>query len=527
MSKRLLLSTVTLCAMAVAPLASAQEPTTLRVVMSSPVSNLDPIQTTATITLQHAMMVYDTLFAWDNDLNAQPQMVEEYEISDDRLTYTFTLRDGLLFHDGEPVTAEDVVASLERWGQRDRIGQRLMEHVTELVAEDEATVRLVLDEPVGYVLDALAKTGSNFPAIMPRRIAETSADEPITDPTGSGPFVFAQDEWVPGSMTVYEKFEDYVPRQEPVEATSGGKVVNFDRIEWIVIPDPQTAQSALISGEIDYLEQPQVDFLPILEASDNVTVETTNPFGIQGIIRMNHLQPPFDDERVRRALLLLTDQETYMNALFGASSYRQTCWAMFVCGSPLENTAGTEFVERDDRIDEARRLLEESGYDGEPVVILNPTDNNEMSNAALVTAQLMREAGMTVDVQSMDWSTLLSRRSNRGTPEEGGWSIFISNQSGVTALNPLTNLGIAANCEDAWFGWPCDERIEELRADYASAATLEERQAIAEELQARAYETVPYIPFGQWVTPIAYRSDRLAGVLQMPNGQVFWNIEPR
>ncbi|MBV7484642.1 ABC transporter substrate-binding protein [Bordetella sp. BOR01] len=510
--------------LAAAPASAAGQPKTIKAVMHAALTNLDPIQTTADIALLHGMMVYDTLFSWDENLVAKPQMVESYTLSDDKLTYTFTLREGLKWHDGQPVKAEDCVASIQRWWVRDTLGQRIAALATDISVVDDRSFRLVLKAPFGYLLDALAKTGSNFPAMMPKRLAQTSPSEQIREAVGSGPFKFVREEWVPGSKAVYVKNEDYVPRNEPPSGTAGGKIAKADRVEWVVMPDQQTAQAALMNGEIDFIETPQADFIPMLRDTQGVKIETTATFGIQGILRMNHLQPPFDNPAARQGLLALVNQETYLRAIIGNPDFYQVCDSIFVCGSPLQTRSKLAYADDKARVEAAKRLFKEAGYQGEPIVILNPTDSALSSAAALVTAQLMREAGLNVDVQSMDWASVVARRPNKGKPSEGGWNIFISNQSGMTASNPLTNLGLAATCEKAWFGWPCDEKIEALRNEFATAETLEDRRRIAQALQDRADESVPYISFGQWSQPVAYRGDRLSGILKLPNSFAFWNI---
>ena len=238
-------------------------------------------------------MIYDVLFALDENLQIQPQMVDTWEVSDDTLRYTFTLRDGLLWHDGPPVTSEDVVASLRRWGQKDGQGQLLMAFTESLEALDDKTFRLTLKEPFGLVLDALAKPSSNVPFIMPARVAATPADEQIKDTTGSGPFIFLAEEWRPGHQVVYRRNDAYVPRDEPPSFAAGGKRVYVERVEWIYLPDPATANAALQQGEVDYWEFAPPDFVSVLEGSPGITVEVADLYGAQAWLRPNHLHPPF------------------------------------------------------------------------------------------------------------------------------------------------------------------------------------------------------------------------------------------
>jgi peptide/nickel transport system substrate-binding protein len=332
--------TAALLAVAAAGPAHAQEKTTVRAVMHSGINILDPIVTTAHITRNFGYMIYDTLLSMNAKYEPKPQMAE-FSVPDDKLTYTFTLRDGLKWHDGTPVTAEDCVASLKRWAARDAGGQMLMDSVADLSATDTKTVTLKLSKPFPFVLELIAKPASVVPFMMPKRLAETPPTEAVKDQTGSGPFRFVKEEYRPGDRVVFEKFADYKPRPEPADWMSGGKTVKVDRVEWINMPDPQTAVNALVTGEIDYLEQPSFDLLPLLQAQpDAVTVQLYNELGSQTMGRMNFLYPPFDDIRIRKAALYALNQESVLQALVGNPEYFQTCPSMYGCGTPLSTDAG-------------------------------------------------------------------------------------------------------------------------------------------------------------------------------------------
>lgn len=498
------------------------EQTVLRAAVHADLKNHDPVWTTAYITRNHGYMVYDTLFAVDNNFVPRPQMVESYAISDDGLTYRFTLRDGLAWHDGQPVTAADCIASIKRWGQRDGMGQKLMDVTASLQAVDERTFHLVLKEPYGLVLESLGKISSNVPFMMPKRLAETSAFEQVPEIIGSGPFRFIEEAWVPGSKVVYLKNEDYVPRDEPSNGAAGGKVVRVDRVDWLYIPDPATAMNALVAGEIDFWENPPPDLVKTLEGNPDITVKVLDPVGNQGWLRPNHLHPPFDNPKARQALLHLVSQIDYLRASVGDPELYTVCPAYFMCGTPLESDVGTgPLVEQD--FETAKQLFDQAGYDGEPLVLMDPTDVPQLHAASLLTAQLLRRIGVAVDVQAMDWSTLTSRRQVRKPPAEGGWNIFHTWFVGADVASPVTNIGISGGCEQrAWFGWPCDRELENLRDAFSKEPDPAQRKLIAEELQLRAFEVVPYVNFGQWVNPVAYRSN-LEDLIEAPV-PFFWNV---
>lgn len=502
----------------------AEEPKrggTLKFVPHADLKVIDPIWTTAYITRNHGYMIYDVLFSLDKDLKVQPQMVDTWEVSADGLQYTFTLRDGLKWHDGQPVTGEDVVASIKRWGQRDGQGKLLMKFTENLEAVDAKSFRLTLKEPFGLVLDALAKPSSNVPFIMPARIAATPADEQIKEPIGSGPYKFVKEEWQPGHKVVYVRNPDYVPRAEPPGFAAGGKQVYVDRVEWLYIPDVATASAALERGEVDYWEDPPLDFVPVLEKMPNVKVSFYDPVGSQGWLRPNHLHPPFNNEKARQALLWMVSQELYMQAAVGDKKFWRTCPAYFMCGSPYESDAGSEAV-MEQNLEKAKQLLQEAGYDGRPIVLMDPTDLADLHAFTLVTQQLLTKIGVKVDLQSMDWSTLVSRRAEKKKPEEGGWNLFHTSWVFPDLFTPAVNQGTVGACEGAWFGWYCSEQMEKLRAEWAKTTDEAQRKQIATEIQKLAYKEVPYVPLGQWVSPRAYR-DHVKGVLDFP-APILWNI---
>ena len=294
-------ASVALAATFAAPTLQAHAESVLRVIPHADLKYLDPIWTTAYISRNHGYLIYDTLFSMNEKFEPQPQMVDTWETSDDKKTWTFKLREGLKFHDGADVTSEDVIASLKRWGARDGMGQQLMGAVEEMTAVDASTFQFKLKEPYGLVLESIGKISSNVPFIMPKRVAETDPFEQISDYTGSGPFMFVKEEWVPGSKVVYKKFADYKPRAEEPNAASGGKIAKVDRVEWTYFPDQTTAMNALINGEVDFFEQPANALIPILEASPDLVVELNDPLGSIGFARFNHLLPPFDKAEVRRA----------------------------------------------------------------------------------------------------------------------------------------------------------------------------------------------------------------------------------
>lgn len=505
-----------------------QKEKVLRAAMHADVRTVDPFWTTQTIAAIHGLMIYDTLFSSDIKLNPQPQMVESWTVSPDRKVYTFKLRDGLRFHDGSAVTSKDVVASMNRWGKRDGAGKQLMGYTKSLTAKDARTFEWALTEPYGLLIDILAKTGTSIPFVMREKEALVDPFTQIQEVVGSGPFMFKRDEWVPGSKTVYVKFKDYVPRKEPASGHAGGKVVKVDRVEFIWLSDTQTAQSALVAGEIDYLENPAIDFLPILKATPGIKLESHPAMGTMGILQLNHLHPPFNNVKARQAMYYLINNADYLNTIAADEALQTLCFSYFGCGVTMETDAGSEPYKGAKNIARAEQLFKEAGYKGEPITILQATDHQYITPANLVMIQQLRKANfLKLDVQAMDWGSVVSRRAKKEPPAQGGWNIFITGTTVLTSSSPVTHTSIGMGCDKAWFGWPCDKKFEDLRRDWAFATDLATRKKVAVELSKRAYEQVPYISFAQWRNPVAYRSDRLSGVQTMPSVPPMWNIEKK
>ena len=495
--------------------------TTLKFVPHSDLKILDPIWTTAFISRNHGYMVYDTLFAMDAQGEIKPQMVEKYDVSADKLTYTLTLRDGLLWHDGAPVTSEDCVASIKRWGAKDSMGQKLMSFVSALESPDAKTIVIKLKQPTGLVLSALGKPSSNVPFMMPKRVAETDPGKQIEEFVGSGPFVFKKDEWQPGAKLVYVKFDKYKPRSEPASGLAGGKVVKVDRVEWLPIRDHQQAVNALLSGQVDYIEAPPHDLHSLIKADKNLKMFNWNPLGNQFTFRFNVLHKPFDNPKVRQALLYAFNQEDFLQAVVGSPDYYKVCKALFICGGKLESTAGME-DKLESNFKKARELLKEGGYDGTPIVLMHSTDLQILTNLAPVAKTIMEKIGMKVDMQSMDWQTLVARRAKKDPPDKGGWHAFITSWVAADMLDPVMTGFLNAGCEKAMFGWPCDAQIEKLRDDFAKATDLAKQKEIVDAIQKRFVEYPTHVHLGQWYNLGAHRNN-VEGIIAAP-APVLWNI---
>jgi peptide/nickel transport system substrate-binding protein len=496
---------------------------TLRFVPQANLANFDPIWGTQYVVRNASAMVWDTLYGFDEKLQPQRQMVESEEVSPDGLTWTFRLRPGLKFHDGEPVLAKDAVASLARWSVRDPMGLMLKAIQQELTAVDDRTFKWILKKPYPKLMLALGKNNTPIAFIMPERIAQTDPFKQISEYVGSGPMRFVKNEWVPGAKAVFEKFADYAPRQEPGSWLAGGKRMMVDRIEWVVMPDPGTASAALQNGEIDWWENPIPDLVPVLRKNRNVLVDIADPLGNIGSFRMNHLYPPFNDVRARRAVLMAMSQEDYMRALVGDDD---DLWkplpGFFTPGTPLYTEAGGEILKGPRNLDAAKKLLAQSGYSGQPVTCLVAQDQPITKAQGDVTADLLKRLGMNVDFAAIDWGTVGARRAQKSPPGQGGWQMFHTWHAGADCISPAPYNAIRASGDQAWFGWPDSPQVEAEVASWFEAKNLEEEKAAMARLNKAALDFVVYAPTGFFLSYQAWRKN-VTGVVKGPL-PFFWGV---
>ncbi|MCC6716857.1 MAG: ABC transporter substrate-binding protein [Acetobacteraceae bacterium] len=505
-------------------LAAAQDQKVLKFVPHADLTVVDPSWSTSYITRNHAIMVYDMLYGTTSDFQVTPQMAAGHVVEDGGKVWTITLRDGLKFHDGEPVLAKDAVASIKRWALRDNMGQTLMDRTDELVALDDKKLRFRMKKPFALVAAALGKPGSAICAIMPERLIAPATGKPITEVVGSGPFRFVADERVAGSRVVYARNADYLPVSTGTPSfIAGPKIVNFDRVEWQVIPDSGTAGAALQNGEVDWWENPTTDLLPLLRRNANLTIRIHDKTGYFGVLRFNHLTPPFNNPAIRRAIWWAVDQEDYMTAVAGND---RAMWnsgvGFFATNGPWANDAGMAHLTSKRDPERAKREIIAAGYKGEKVVVLVPTDVPSLKFAGDVGADMLKRCGLNVDPLYMDWGSMVQRLGRQDAADAGGWNVYHTYWSGVDQLDPAVNSSLRASGRRGRTGWPDSPRLEELRAAWLDSGDVAEQKRLAREIQLQAFEDVPYMPFGQFFAPMGYRKN-ISGVLD--GYALFWNVK--
>ena len=510
MQRRTLLGTAAAAMLARPALVRAQSATTLKFVPYADLALLDPA-VSAFVTRNHVLMVFDTLFAWDEAGVAQPQMLAGHTVAPDGLTWTLTLRDRLRFHDGTPVLARDAVASIRRWWVADAFGQALASTTDDLSAPDDKTIRFRLKRRFSLLPDALAHPTNTMCAIMPERLANTPATTRLTEMVGSGPFRYLPAERVPGARNVYARFEGYVPREGAASFTAGPRVAHFDRVEWITTPDPATQVAALRNGEVDFVEQPLMDLVPSLRADRGVKVEVVETKGLIGFLRFNQLFPPFDNPAIRRAVLRAVNQKEFMEAVVGVNAAYDAQCGLFTSGTPLANDAGMEALSGKHPLDQLKRELDAAGYKGERIIYLEPTDVPRINAIAEVGADMLRKLGMAVDVVATDWGTTVQRSVSRQPPDKGGWHMFAAFSGGWDMSNPGCHQLMRGNGAGAYNGWPTLPKLEALRDEWLFAEDTPTRLVLARKMQEQALQDVPYLPLGSYQQPVAYKAD-LTGV---------------
>jgi peptide/nickel transport system substrate-binding protein len=506
------------------PRFAISQPAAARVMRFVPQANLtllDPIITTAAVTANHAYMVFDTLFGMNTALDAKPQMAEGYSVSDDGRSYLIKLRDGLKWHDGQPVLARDCAASLARWAARDTFGQTLAKAVDTWGTADDKTIKISLKQPFPLLIEALAKPDAQIAFMMPERLAKTDPFKGVTEMIGSGPFRFLQDEFVAGSSAAYARNTDYIARQEAPDWTAGGKLVHFDRIEWKIIPDSSTAASALQSGEVDWYEQVQADLVPLLRRNPDIALSPSNPQGYIGGMRFNHLHPPFNDVRVRRAILTAVNQDDYMRAVTGNDpSLYQVCRSQFPCGTTYGSQVGGLAPAGD--IAAAKAMIKEA-YGGAKAIVINPTDFATIAPLGDITYDLLQKLGINVEMVAADWGTVVQRRASKEPVEKGGWSVFHTWFTGGFIINPVVSAPFRGQGANGWFGWYDNPKIEALTDEWLQAKDLDARKRIADAIQVENFTRVPTVTLGQFQIPTAYRKSVQGRV--SCSSPLFWNLQ--
>lgn len=496
---------------------------TLSMIPQVALNSIDPIWTSSQIARNMGYMVFDQLYGRDEAMNACPQMVESDLMEDSARRWTLRLRDNLWWHDGEKVLARDCVASVKRWMKRNPAGNTLEARLDAIETIDDRTFVFRLNRPYPHLRMLL----SQFiipPVMMPERLALTDPFKQIPEAIGSGPFRWLADEHVLASHAAFARFDRYVPRDEPASYTAGGHRVLLDRVEWKMIPDPQTAVNALITGEVDWMEIPLPDLIPLLKKSPGIVTGNLDEYGQILFLRPNHTQYPTNNPMIRHAMQAAMDQKEVMAAVMGGDPANAITPIGFLqSGKPEVDRAGMDQIPIHPNPQRVKAMLDKAGYKGERLVLLHPTDHIYYNPTSSVVSQLLSESGFNIDDQMMDWGTVQARRSSRAPLENGGWSIFCTVAPVPDYRNPLLAAFIRGDGQKGWYGWPEDSRMEQLYATWLETTDPAEQTRLEREYQLQAFKFLPFIPLGRYLQTSAWR-DNVRGIPKGPSA-VFWNIE--
>ena len=476
----------------------------LKLAMIGEPPTLDAHLTTATITYNVMWHVYETLYTLDRNYEPAPMLAEGHTVSDDGRRYTIALRRGVKFHHGKELTAADVVASLMRWARLQTAGKVIWKNVEALEARDPYTVVFHLKGPTGSLLYGLS---SPFAAIYPSELVEAAGDGTLKSHVGTGPFRFVEHK--PDRHIRLARFKEYVARAEPPNGYGGKRTAWVDELLFLPTPDLSVRTAGLETGDYhfaDQIKQDQYERLSRIPALELSIIK----FGFWPTAVLNHRQGLMTNKKLRQAMQATLDSEPILAAAIGNKEFYRVDGSVFQKELFWHSTVGLEAYNQRNK-DKARRLLKEAGYTGQPVRWLTTQEYDYMYKSALVARQQLEEVGFKIDLQVLDWATLVQRR--------GKAELFDVFSTGYP-VNFDPALFIPLQCE--WPGWWCHEEKERLMVDLARETDVRKRKAIVDRIQAIFYEDVGRIKFGDVFLFRAARRE-LRGDFRTRAGLHFWN----
>jgi peptide/nickel transport system substrate-binding protein len=468
--------------------------------------SLDLHWTTAVIVQQIMWHVYETLYTYDRSFQPIPMLAEGHTVSDGGRRYTITLRKNVRFHNGKEMTAADVVASLTRWGKLATNGKAFWKNVEAVEARGPQTVQVHLKEPSGAFLYYLAEY-NNAAVIYPKDIIDATGDGQLKEFIGTGPYRFVEHR--PDRHIKLARFKDYAARSEAPNGFGGKRTAYLDEILFLPVPDVSVRLAGVETGEYHYAQQIKPDQYDRIKSHPTIEPQIVKP-GNWPTAVLNHKQGLMTNKKLRQALLAALDMEPIMAAGFGNKDFYRLDGSVFFPEQVWHSAASLSSYNQKDKA-KARRLLQEAGYKGEPVRWVTTQEYEWMYKNALVAKQQLEEVGFKIDLQVVDWATLVQRRNK---PEL--YDVFSTGF--VFAADP--SLTVSLKCD--WPGWWCHEEKERLLADLARESDVKKRKAIIDRLQAIFYEDVGRIKFGDSFSLVAARKEFRGDFRQYPV-LVFWN----
>jgi peptide/nickel transport system substrate-binding protein len=483
---------------------------TLRVATIGEPATLDIHQTTAGITAQISFCWAESLFSYDSSYEPIPTLAESYDVSDDGTVHTFAIRQGVPFHNGDEMTAEDVVASIERWGEISGVGGNIMEVTDELSAVDDYEVEWVTSIPYGTILVALC-SNTQACVIYPKEIIDDAGLDPLTEFVGTGPYQFV--EHLSDVHILLERFDDYAALEGGIDGYGGTKFAYVDEIEFVPVPDESSRVSGMQAGDYHLVMDLSNDQYEVLVDDENLRVEILPPSNWD-VFFLNWRSPLMENLQIRQAFQACLDHMPIMQASRGGGDFVQLDPAFMMEPTPWHSTVGEDLYDMADP-ERAAELLEEAGYDGTPVRFIATQEYSYMYNAAVVAVQQMEDAGFEVDFQLYDWSTILEMRA-----DPDAWDIFVTGHGFVPDPSQVTFVGQI----NVYPGWWSDEEALELVDEFLSESEFDRRYELWEQIQQRAYDTVPAVKTGDSSVISVWSRDVGGFTEQLQRGIPFWNV---
>ncbi|GGA22959.1 ABC transporter substrate-binding protein [Psychrobacillus lasiicapitis] len=483
---------------------------TLKVAYASDPDTLDWSYTGASPTRDVAWHIFEMLFALDNDFAIQPMLAESYEVNEDRTLYTIKVREGVKFHDGSVLTAEDVVASIERWGKISSVGKTTFTHIESVTATSENEVQVKLLEPYNSLLADFAAPKSAL-MIIPAKVAEAAGEQPLKPEhlIGNGPYAF--EKWDRGQEIVVKKFADYSAREEEDwGGLTGKKTAYFNEIKFMIVKDPQVILNGLKTGLYDYGQSIPTDLNEVVASTPNVDPVTyMNGYST---ITPDKSEAPFNDIKVRQALNHALDKKVIAEATYGSEEFYQLDGALFVPKQvELYSDKGSDdYLAYDKEL--AKKLLEESSYNGETLKVVYSSNSEEYNKIAQVAKQQLEEVGFKVELISYEWATYLEKW---GDP--ANWDLVVIGWSTRFSPNELGML--VPNIQSS--GWYESPRWSDLIAQWGEAETEEQQKEILTEMNQTVNDELPFIKIAN-LTTLDIKTNKIKNYENWL-GQRFWN----
>lgn len=479
-----------------------------RVALYSEPPTLDSMWTTAIVVLVPSQHVFEYLMAWDSNWDIQPFLAEGFEVSDDGLIYTFNLRQGIMFHNGDEMVSDDIVKCLNRWGEVVGEGQAAFGAITEIKAVDDYTVEVSFSQPFSPMLAYLTGPGGGM-MVMPGEIAEAAGTERLEEYIGTGPYRFI--EHVPDRHILLERFEDYTPREEPPDAFAGRRTAYFDQLEFITVPDAAARIAGVEAGDYHWAEEVTRDEHERLMDSGDVEPIVIKPLRFKAIV-FNKAEGPMADPVLRQAVLYALNHEEIMAAAFGPADFWRLQPSLMPPESVWFTEVGAEFYNPYDP-DRAKELVEQSDYNGETIRWMGPSDREDYFGVALTGVQHLQDVGINAELVSMDWGSLVERRTQ---PSE--YEIF---NTGISFNPEPTTLSFIP---DNWPGWWESAAKDEVMGRIMTETEFEARFAIWEEFQQLYFEEAPVIRTGDFFGLSLKRASIQGESLPVSSFPIFWNV---